>query len=52
MWRWGIADRLAAVSPFGVDYSSNVHFVTRLGDFSLAVIENASNCAPERHENG
>lgn len=48
--RWGIADRLAAVSPFGVDYPSNVHFVTRLGGPSLAVIENASNCAPERHE--
>lgn len=48
--RWGIADRLAAVSPFGVDYPSNVHFVTRLGGPSLAVIENASNCAPERHD--
>ena len=46
--RWGIADRLAAVSPFGVDYPSNVHFVTRLGGPSLTVIKNASNCAPER----
>lgn len=48
--RWGIADRLAAVSPFGVNYPSNVHFVTRLGGSSLAVIENASNCAPERDD--
>ncbi|HLG89163.1 MAG TPA: FAD-dependent oxidoreductase [Alphaproteobacteria bacterium] len=48
--RWRIADRLAEVSPFGVDYPSNVHFVTRLGGPSLALIENASNCAPARNE--
>ena len=50
MRRWGIADRLAEVSPFGVDYPTNVHFVTRLGGKSLAVIENAFNCAPERRD--
>lgn len=46
--RWSIADRLAERSPFGVDYPSNVIFVTRLGGFELARIENASNCAPAR----
>ena len=48
--RWGIADKLAQASPFGVDYPSNVHFVTRLGGQSLTMIENASNCAPTRSD--
>lgn len=48
--RWGIADRLADEAPFGVDYPSNVHFVTRLSGKRLAMIENASNCAPARSE--
>lgn len=48
--RWGIADALAAVSPFGVDYPSTVHFVTRLGGVGLARIEDASNCHPARNE--
>lgn len=48
--RWGIADRLAEVSPFGVGYPSDVHFVTSLGGHSLTRIPNASNCAPERNE--
>ena len=48
--RWGIAERLAKASPFGVDYPSNVHFVTRLSGPSLAVIENASNCNPARNK--
>jgi 2-polyprenyl-6-methoxyphenol hydroxylase-like FAD-dependent oxidoreductase len=48
--RWGIADRLAEVSPFGVHYPANVHFVTRLGGYHLALIENASNCAPTRNQ--
>ncbi|WP_375382348.1 FAD-dependent monooxygenase [uncultured Sphingomonas sp.] len=48
--RWGIAERLAEVSPFGVDYPSNVHFVTSLRGASLAVIENASNCAPVKSQ--
>ena len=48
--RWGIADKLAAVSPFGVDYPSTVNFVTRLGGFGLAQIENASNCHPARND--
>lgn len=48
--RWGIADALAAVSPFGVDYPSTIAFVTRLGGFGLARIEDASNCHPARNE--
>jgi len=44
--RWGIADRLAEASPFGVDYPSDVFFVTRLGGRLLTRIPNASNCAP------
>ena len=50
-WRFGdTADRLAAVSPFGVDYPSTVNFVTRLSGFPLARIENASNCDPARND--
>ena len=48
--RWGIADKLAAASPFGVDYPSTVTFVTRLGGFGLARIDNASNCHPARND--
>lgn len=48
--RWGIADTLAHASPFGVDYPSTVNFVTRLGGFGLARIENASNCDPARSD--
>src|SRR5580693_3742136 len=50
MRRWGIADDLAAMAPFGVDYPSNVHFVTRLSGYPLTMIENAFNCAPERND--
>ncbi len=48
--RWGIAEALAAVSPFGIDYPSTINFVTRLGGFGLARIENASNCHPARND--
>lgn len=44
--RWGIADRLVDASPFGIDYPSDVAFVTRLGGLALARIEKASNCDP------
>jgi 2-polyprenyl-6-methoxyphenol hydroxylase-like FAD-dependent oxidoreductase len=47
--RWGIADRLAANSPFGVDYPSDVHFVTRLSGPALAHFPNAFNASPEIH---
>ncbi len=48
--RWGIADKLAAVAPFGVDYPANVSFVTRLGGFGLTRIENTSNFDPTRND--
>ena len=48
--RWGIADRLAAASPFGVDYPNNMVFVTRLGPggYELARFADAFNASPER----
>lgn len=48
--RWGIADKLAEASPFGIDYPSHIHFVTRLGGYSLVRFEHALNCAPVRDE--
>lgn len=48
--RWGIAQDLAAVAPFGLDYPSDVHFVTRLGGYGLATIRDAFNCAPARND--
>lgn len=49
MRRWGIADKLRAASPFGMDYPSNVLFVTRLAGYELARFENAMYCAPGRN---
>ncbi len=48
--RWGIADRLAEQSPFGVDYPSHVVFATRLAGYELARFSNAFNCNPARDE--
>jgi 2-polyprenyl-6-methoxyphenol hydroxylase-like FAD-dependent oxidoreductase len=48
--RWGIADRLADESPFGVDYPSNVVFATRLAGYELHRFANGFNCNPERDE--
>ena len=48
--RWGIADKLAAASPFGIDYPSNVSFVTRLGGKLIKRFENALQCSPVRDE--
>ncbi len=50
MRRWGIADRLAAASPFGVDYPSDVVFATRLAGRELARFRNAFYCAPVRDD--
>jgi 2-polyprenyl-6-methoxyphenol hydroxylase-like FAD-dependent oxidoreductase len=50
MRRWGIADKLASFAPFGIDYPSTVHFVTRLSGHSLATFENAFNCSPARND--
>jgi 2-polyprenyl-6-methoxyphenol hydroxylase-like FAD-dependent oxidoreductase len=44
--RWGIAHRLAARAPLGIDYPSNVVFATRLNGPLLARIENAFYCNP------
>lgn len=46
--RWGVADRLAAAAPFGVDYPNNMVFVTRLSGHELARFSNAFNASPER----
>ena len=48
--RWGIAGKLAAASPFGVDYPSNVTYVTRLGGKLIHRFENALQCSTERDE--
>ncbi|MBN8814324.1 MAG: FAD-dependent monooxygenase [Sphingomonas sp.] len=48
--RWGLADRLAEESPFGVDYPNNMVFVTRLSGFELARFANAFNASPERSQ--
>src|SRR4051812_44158802 len=47
--RWGISDRLAAASPLGVHYPSNIVFATRLTGFELCRFENASYCAPGKN---
>lgn len=47
--RWGIADKLRAASPLGLDYPSNVVFCTRLSGHELTRIENALYCAPGRN---
>ncbi len=49
MRRWGIADKLRALSPLGIDYPSNVLFVTRLAGHELARFENALYCAPGKN---
>ena len=46
--RWGIADRLAAASPFGVDYPANVVFATRLAGHEIARFSNAFHATPAR----
>jgi 2-polyprenyl-6-methoxyphenol hydroxylase-like FAD-dependent oxidoreductase len=46
--RWGIADKLAAASPFGIDYPSNVLFVTRLGGHLITRFEHAFGGNPVR----
>ena len=47
--RWGIADKLRDASPLGIDYPSNVVFVTRLNGHLLTRIENAMYCAPGKN---
>ena len=47
--RWGIADKLRAASPLGLDYPSNVVFCTRLNGHGLTKVENAMYCAPGKN---
>lgn len=46
--RWGIAGRLAEAAPFGIDYPSNILFVTRLGGHLITRFEHAFNGNPQR----
>lgn len=46
--RWGIADRLAEAAPFGIDYPSNILFVTRLGGHLITRFEHAFGGNPQR----
>jgi 2-polyprenyl-6-methoxyphenol hydroxylase-like FAD-dependent oxidoreductase len=48
--RWGISSQLAAQSPLGVSYPSDVVFATRLGGRELARFKNAFYCSPERDD--
>ncbi|WP_375383517.1 FAD-dependent monooxygenase [uncultured Sphingomonas sp.] len=48
--RWGIADKLAAASPLGIDYPSHVLYVTRLAGPLIHRFENALQCAPDRDQ--
>ena len=50
MRRWGIADELAAAAPFGIDYPSNIHFVTRLSGHRLTRFDDALDCRPVQDE--
>jgi len=46
--RWGIADRLAGASPFGVDYPNDILYVTGLAGHGIAHFRNAFDAAPVR----
>jgi 2-polyprenyl-6-methoxyphenol hydroxylase-like FAD-dependent oxidoreductase len=50
MRRWGMADRLSALAPFGTDFPSNVVFATRLAGHEIARFHNAFSCAPVRDD--
>src|SRR3546814_16532508 len=50
MRRWGIADRLAEASPFGIDYPTHMIYVTRLSGYELARINNGLNASPRSEE--
>ncbi|MGE0233723.1 MAG: FAD-dependent monooxygenase, partial [Flavobacteriaceae bacterium] len=50
MRRWGIADKLADASPFGIDYPTHINFVTKLAGPGITRFEHALNCDPVRDE--
>ncbi len=47
--RWGIADRLADEAPFGVEFPTDITFVTSLSGHKIATFENAFNGYAERN---
>jgi 2-polyprenyl-6-methoxyphenol hydroxylase-like FAD-dependent oxidoreductase len=49
MRRWGISEEMCAASPLGIEYPSNVLFVTRLNGYPLAKFENSFNCSPKKN---
>jgi 2-polyprenyl-6-methoxyphenol hydroxylase-like FAD-dependent oxidoreductase len=50
MRRWGIAQRLADLSPFGVGYASDAVFATSMRGPELARFRNAMYCHPARDD--
>src|SRR3546814_12385343 len=48
MRRFGIADRLAEASPFGLDYPNHMLYVTCLSGYEFDRINNSLNASPER----
>src|SRR3546814_18778036 len=50
MRRWGVAKDIAKASPFGIDYPSNIHFVTRMNGYKLTSFDNAINCHTVRDD--
>ncbi|NGY03315.1 FAD-dependent oxidoreductase [Solimonas terrae] len=47
--RWGIAGKLAAEAPFGIDFPNDMIFVTSLSGHKLAHFRDAFNAAPGRN---
>lgn len=47
--RWGVAEKLAEQAPFGIDYPSNILFVTRLGGHLITRFEHAFGGNPARN---
>jgi 2-polyprenyl-6-methoxyphenol hydroxylase-like FAD-dependent oxidoreductase len=47
--RWGIANKLREASPLGVDYPSNISFITKLAGPGITRFENGLYCGPGRN---
>ena len=50
MRRWGIAEALAKVSPFGLDHPNDVHFITRMNGRPLVRFKDALTFSPKRDD--
>lgn len=48
--RWGIAEKVAQASPFGIDYPTNITFVTRLSGPKITTFKHALGCSPAKDE--